>query len=181
MVDNSEPFFLGAGYPGNSYVQGTYSQRFTGYPEALWSQSTQQSTVPWLRSAALFDNEQVWQTWYVDTSATITDCDHPKYIPRTYSTPWTVSMDYEVDSEVGYDWLVITSTGTCGTSVQRVKESGKKSGSLSIDLPQNCPSAYVTVSYMKDVSLASGLDMGRVKNVQFVRQIPTSVCVPKPD
>jgi len=48
-------------------------------------------------------------------------------------------MDYEVDSEVGYDWLVITSTGTCGTTVQRVKEFGKSKSP--VRSPARCPSS----------------------------------------
>jgi len=162
MVDRGEQFFLGGGYPRNSYIQGTYSDRFTRYPEALWSTSTQNSTVPWLRSGGLFDNEQVWQTWTVDTSASF-PCGR---------VLWVVKMDYEVDSEANYDFLTITSSDTCTSEGTRVRVSGKKSGSTSFYLPQGCASTSVTVSYSKDINTAVGLDMGRVKNVLFDAQCP---------
>lgn len=160
MVDAFEKYFLG-GYPA-SYTQGTYSSRFTNYPEALWATSTQNSTVPWLRSAALFDNEQVWQTWTVDTNAISPNiCNYGRPL-------WQVSMDYDVDSEPNYDFLVIYANNTCSSQVNKVKVSGKTSGSVSFYLPQFCPSPVsVTATYMKDVNTSVGLDMGRVKNVVF--------------
>jgi hypothetical protein len=176
MNDSSESYFFGGQWPGNSYVQGTYSDRFTRYPEALWSRTTQATTqpttVPWLRNAGLFDNEQAWQTWHLDTAATqVQECG------RTFPVPWHVTMDYEVDSEQGWDWLVINSTNdNCTGSVDRARVSGQNSGTVDFYFPTGCPSASVTVSYSKDGSVSRGLDMGRIKNVKFEPQIPVIVC-----
>jgi hypothetical protein len=170
VMDNSESYFVGPyAVAGNSYLQATYSERFTKYPEALWSQNLE-----WLRSAGLFDGEQTEQHWFVNTAA-------PMICGRT-ATTWSVRMDYEVSSEPSWDWLWINSTGSkCGDAgVVHKRVSGSEAGSVSFKLPAGCSAAWIGVYYIKDGSLAGGQDMGRVKNVSITPDIPACICNPPP-
>ncbi len=72
-----------------------------------------------------------------------------------------LTFDWEVSSESGYDWLVITLDGT-----EIIKKSGTLSGSYEHTFT-GTNLHTLTVKYTKDSSSSSGNDQGKIHNIKL--------------
>jgi hypothetical protein len=144
--------------PYGNFIEATYSDRFSSNPENLWV-----ANGDWEQSGILLDNEQTEQHFLVT--------DH--VWPNDNFSVYEVSMDYDVSSESGYDWLWINSTASnssCNSpGVVRAKVSGTltQTGHVYFQIPRSCGTIWVGVYYIKDGSVSSNGDWARIRHLMI--------------
>jgi hypothetical protein len=145
--------------PQNTFIQATYSSRFTSNQDGMWL-GIGIPQGPGLQSAYLADNEQVEMHFTWDMRG---------------MKDFQVTVKYEVGSEANYDYLWINSTGSSGTcnspGVVRKKVSGVEANTISFTIPSSCGTGWVGIYYIKDGSLSRNGDFVRIHNVEIAQSL----------
>jgi len=165
--------------PGTTYVDARGTQSFTIAPDSGYvvnkifvdgeDQGTKECTFetdykytirskypyPWKKSG----NDFISSNQGIDNTTSVSEI--------SLTGTGTLSFDYSVSSENGYDYLDIFVASSNGTETVVQGMSGTSSGTYSKEISGDIT---ITLSYRKNRSQASGDDCGRISNLKFVTE-----------